>query len=199
MERRCHPGQYGLALRGGGLPEVFDVATDGQGRAVAADQHRAHGRVFGGAPCGDQRIVGQLLIDGVAHLGSIEADRGHAVGHGVVDGGQRAVGTQCLHPGRGVGQLIQAQDPTVVGESQDVHEFGVQCAAADAGMPAVVAPNQEPPVIEPGHRLGLRGSHVVPGDHAPQIAAHGRGPVVHAAGTQRESVGGVADEVRVQQ
>jgi hypothetical protein len=74
----AHPG---LALAGA----LLQVRASAEHRAVAADEHDTNafllGNIFDG---GDERVA-HLHVQGIAHLGPIERDRGDAVGDGELD------------------------------------------------------------------------------------------------------------------
>ena len=78
-------------------------------------------------------------------------------------------------------------------------ECRVQSTARLAALPSVVTGHEQSAVVEQAELLRLRLDLVVASDRPPQVALHGLGSVVTSTHVERKAVGGMPDELRMQQ
>jgi hypothetical protein len=199
VKRRRHRGEQVAEAAVAAIEEVADVATHGQRRPIAADQDRADAAVGGDVSRHFQGFLRHAQVDGVARLGTIQAHRRHTVLDLVVDRLRRAGAVEGGVPCGGVGELDQRFDAPVGSEPDQVDERRLQRVAGPAGRAAIGADHHEAAVLEHLEVRGDRTGFEVLPDAPPEIGAHRLRADVPAPHVQRQALGGVADEVRVQQ
>jgi hypothetical protein len=199
VERCRHAREQVSELFWRRLEEVADVAADGERGTIATDENGAHGCVGGDPARDDQRLLSHPQVDGVPLVRPVQTHGRDAVGHRVVDGLEGDVGTECVDPGGGVGELAQRGYAAVLIEPQHVGELRVECPSRSASRSSVVPRHQEVAVVEDPKFVGLRLHREVLADLPPQVALHGLGTAMLAAHAQRKALSSMADEVVAQQ
>ena len=106
---------------------------------------------------------------------------------------------ECVDPRRTIGQLIQRRHPAVVGEADHMVERRIELLAGPAGLAPVAARDQQAAIVERVEFIGLGLNVVMATELPPHLTAHRRGAHVLTSNPQRQTLSGVADEIRMQQ